>query len=159
MSTRANYQKENPQAVNALFSLEKALKETPLPRSLIDLVKIRVSQMNGCLFCLDMHHKEARTHGERELRLYHLAIWRESPLFAEKERAALEWAELLTKFNTHGAEDSDYEKIAAHYSEKEVADLTLVIAAINAWNRLGVAFRPVPGQLDKMLGLDKIGLQ
>jgi len=158
MNNRANYQKENPQAVNALFSLEKALKETPLPKTVIDLVKIRVSQMNGCLFCLDMHSKEARTHGERELRLYHLAIWRESPLFTEKERAALEWAELLTRFNSHGAEDSDYEKIAAHYSEKEIADLTLAIAAINAWNRLGVAFRNEPGALDKMLGLDKIGL-
>jgi AhpD family alkylhydroperoxidase len=158
MTKRANYQKENPQAVTHLFAFEKAMKETALPPILVDLVKIRVSQMNGCLFCLDMHHKEARTHGERELRLYHLAAWRESPLFSEKERAALEWAELLTRPGSHGAEDSDYEKISAHYSEKDISDLTLVIAAINAWNRLGVAFRPVPGQLDKMLGLDKIGL-
>lgn len=158
MNNRANYQKQNPQAVNAMMALERALKENSLPSNLIDLVKIRASQLNGCLFCVDMHSKEAKIHGERELRLYHLPIWRESPLFTEKEKAAFEWTELLTRFNEHGAEDQDYQKLAAHYSEKEIVDLTLTIAAINAWNRVGVAFRNTPGALDKIMGLDKAGL-
>jgi AhpD family alkylhydroperoxidase len=158
MNPRANYMKLSPQSVNALYSLEKSLAESTLGHTLTDLVKIRASQMNGCLFCLDMHSKEARTHGERELRLYHLPLWRESSLFSDKERAALEWVELLTRPGTHGVEDADYEKLAAHFNEKEISELTLSVSAINAWNRLGVAFRNTPGSMDKMLGLDKIGL-
>lgn len=159
MNSRANYQKLSPQAYQALIALGKALSDSTLGHAIVDLVKIRASQLNGCLFCLDMHSKEARTHGERELRLHHLPLWRESPLFSEKEKAALEWAELLTRPGQHGAEDGDYAKISAQFSEKEISDLTLVIASINAWNKLGAAFRPTPGSLDKMMGLDKIGLQ
>jgi AhpD family alkylhydroperoxidase len=158
MNTRANYQKLSPQATQALFALEKALSDTPLQREIVDLVKIRVSQMNGCLFCLDLHSKEARTHGERELRLYHLPAWRESHLFSAKEKSALHWAERLTRPQPEGATNEDYQNIVAEFSEKEISDLTLVIATINAWNRLGIAFRATPGALDKVLGLEKIGL-
>ena len=159
MNTRANYQKLSPASFHALLAFEKSLAETPIEKKLVDLIKIRASQLNGCLFCLDMHSKEARTHGERELRLYHLPIWRESSLFTEKEKAALEWVELLTQPTAHGVEDEDYAKVSAQFSEKEVADLTLLIAGINAWNRLGIAFRNTPGAMDKLMGLDKIGLQ
>lgn len=159
MNIRVNYQKHSPQAFDALMALEKSLESSSLDKTLKNLVKIRASQLNGCLFCLDMHSKEALKHDERILRLIHLPGWRESSLFTEKEKAALEWTELLTKIGTHGAEDEDFKKVSAYFSEKELADLTLAIAAINAWNRLGVAFRSEPGGLDKYLGLDKLGLK
>lgn len=159
MNQRANYQKLAPASTNALFALEKTMAESPLDHGIINLVKIRVSQLNGCLFCLDMHMKEARRRDERELRLHHLPLWRESSLFSAKEKAALEWAELLTQPDAHGVEDEDYEALVAHFDEKEIADLTFAVAIINTWNRLGIAFRPTPGALDKLLGLDKIGMQ
>jgi len=158
MNTRANFQKLGAESRKALIELDKSLAESSLGPTIIDLVKIRASQLNGCLFCLDEHSKEARLHGERELRLYHLALWRESALFSEKERAALEWTELLTRPGQHGVEDADYAKVAAQFTEKEIVDLTFAVAAINAWNRIGITFRPTPGSLDKVLGLDKLGL-
>lgn len=159
MNNRVNYQKHAPEAVQGLMALEKSFENSSIEKATKDLIKIRASQLNGCLFCLDMHSKEAIKHEERLLRLIHLPAWRESGLYSEKERAALEWTELLTKPGIHGAEDEDFQKISAHYSEKEVAELTLMIAAINAWNRLGVAFRSEPGALDKYYGLDKLGLK
>lgn len=158
MNKRANYQKLSPASYQALVALEKSFADSPLEKTLIDIVKIRVSQMNGCLFCLDLHSKEARSHGDKELRLYHLLLWRESSLFSDREKAALTWAELLTLPDQHGVEDGDYELMEAYFTEKEISDLTMVIAAINAWNRLGIAFRGVPGALDKVMGLEKIGL-
>jgi len=158
MTTRANYQKLAPEAVHALMALEKALSTNTLGHEIVDLVKIRASQINGCLFCLDLHSKEAKVHGERDLRLFHLPLWRESALFTPKEKAALEWTELLTRPSVHGAEDEDYAKLGAHFTEKEIADLTLSISSINAWNRLGIGFRPTAGGLDKIMGLDKLGL-
>ena len=158
MNARANYQKLAHNSFEAMMSLEKTLAGTAVEKTIIDLVKIRVSAMNGCLFCLDMHSKEAKVHGERELRLYHLNVWRESELFTAKERAALEWAELLTRPGTHGASDEDYEKASSVFNEKDLSDLTFAVASINAWNRLGVAFRSKPGAFDKFLGLDKAGL-
>ena len=156
---RANYQKLATMSVQALMALDQTLEKSPLGHTIIDLVKVRASQLNGCLFCLDLHTKEARLHGERELRLHHLTLWRESELFSPRERAALEWAELLTHPDALGAEDEDYEALSDEFTEKEIADLTLVISSINAWNRLGVAFRPTPGSLDKVLGLDKTNLK
>lgn len=155
---RLDYTKLSASASQAMFALEKAVSGLDINRTIKELVKVRVSQLNGCLFCLDMHAKEARLHEERELRLHHLAVWRESPLFDEKERAALEWAELLTRLDGHGVEDESYERALRHFSEKELSDLTFAIMTINAWNRLGVAFRTTPGSYDKMLGLDKAGL-
>lgn len=155
---RLNYWEISSKAAQALMSFQNVVNTLEIDKKLAHLVKIRVSQINGCMFCLDMHVKEARKHEERELRLYHLSAWRESPLFNDKERAALEWTELLTKIGTHGVEDQDYQKALQHFSEKELSDLTFAITIINAWNRLGVAFRPTPGAMDKMLGLDKLGL-
>lgn len=158
MNTRSQYQKHVPQSIQALYGLEKSIAEFSLGHTLIDLVKIRVSQMNGCLLCLDMHHKEAKKHGERELRLYHLALWQESELFTEKERAALAWAELLTQPTAHGVSDEAYAKVSEQFPGKELSELTVVIASINAWNRFGIAFKPAAGSMDKVMGLDKVGL-
>src|ERR1700722_1859181 len=123
MAVRAKYQKLAPESMKALLAFDKTLANSPLDRTIIDLVKTRASQINGCMFCLDIHCKEARLHGERELRLYHLPLWRESPLFTDKEKAALEVTELLTRPGPHGVDDADYAKLEAHFSEKEIADL------------------------------------
>jgi alkylhydroperoxidase family enzyme len=105
-----------------------------------------------------MHVKQAKIHGERDLRLHHVATWRESPLFEARERAALAWAEVLTKLPEGGVPDDLYERVRAQFSEKELSDLTFAVMAINAWNRAGVAFRTVPGSADKVYGLDRAGL-
>jgi AhpD family alkylhydroperoxidase len=122
------------------------------------LVDIRASQLNGCAFCLDMHVKQAKMRGERELRLYHVAIWRESPLFTPKERAALAWTEALTRIAAEGVSDAVYADAREHFSAEDLAQLTFRVVAINGWNRLNVAFRTPPGSKDQMLGLDKAGL-
>jgi AhpD family alkylhydroperoxidase len=158
MKSRANYPQLAPEAFQALTGFEKAVRATSIEGRIVDLVKLRASQLNGCLFCVDMHSKEARLHDERELRLHHLPLWRESPLYSERERAALEWTERLTRLSEHGISDDDYAQVAAHFSEKEIGELTFVVVSINAWNRLGVAFRTPPGSLDKLYGLDKLRL-
>jgi len=122
------------------------------------LVDIRASQLNGCAFCLDMHVKQARMRGERELRLHHVSIWRESPLFTPTERAALAWTEALTRIDPTGVSDAAYEQAREHFSEEALAELSFRVAAINGWNRMNVAFRTAPGSKDKMFGLDKAGL-
>lgn len=129
-----------------------------LDRTISHLVDIRTSQINGCTFCLDMHVKQARLHGERELRLHHVAAWRESGLFTAKERAALAWTEALTRLAPDGVPDSLYAEVREEFSERELSDLTYQVMAINAWNRAGVAFQTAPGSLDKAFGLDKAGL-
>jgi len=135
-----------------------ALKAKPVIDEFSHLVTIRASQINGCAFCLDMHVKEAKIHGERELRLYHLAIWRESTLFTPRERAALAWTEALTTLSPLGVSDDIYESVRAQLSEEEVSDLSFLIIAINGWNRLSIAFRMVPGSADAAYGLTKAGL-
>ena len=159
MNSRAKYQIQSAAQAKALFALEKTFEEISIEKTIKDLVKIRVSQLNGCLFCLDMHSKEAKKHQERDLRLFHLAVWRESELFSSREKAALDWAERLTQIGPHGIEDDVYANFAQTFSEKEISDLTFVVAAINAWNRLGVAFRSKPGSMDRLLGLDKVELR
>ena len=121
------------------------------------LVDIRASQLNGCAFCVDMHVKQAKVHGERELRLHHVAIWRESPLFTPKERAALGWTEALTRLAPEGVSDAIYGDARGHFSAEELSQLTFRVVAINGWNRMNAAFLPTPGSQDKMLGLDKAG--
>ncbi|WP_435641576.1 carboxymuconolactone decarboxylase family protein [Micavibrio aeruginosavorus] len=158
MSARIDYTKLSPQLYNTLYAMEKILGDSALEPTIMELVKIRASQLNGCLFCLDMHTKEARLHQERELRLHHLPLWRESTLFTDREKAALEWAELLTRIGPHGVSDEDFKEMSVHFSEKDISDLTFAIGCINMWNRLGVAFRPEAGGMDAMLGLDKAGL-
>ncbi|MGF7162573.1 AhpD family alkylhydroperoxidase [Rhodoligotrophos appendicifer] len=158
MSQRINYAQHSPDLFKKFREFSLALKTTAVEPTIHDLVQIRASQLNGCAFCVDMHVKEATIHGERSLRLHHLAIWRESPLFAPRERAALEWTEVLTNLAEGGVPDELFERVRGHFSEKELSDLTFSIMAINAWNRVSIAFKSVPGSADKAYGLDKAGL-
>ena len=121
-------------------------------------MNIRASQINGCAFCVDMHVKEATIRGERPLRLHHVAIWRESELFEPRERAALAWTEALTTLPPGGVPQEIYDRVRTQYSEKELSDLTFCVMAINAWNRVSIAFTSVPGSMDKAWGLDKANL-
>jgi AhpD family alkylhydroperoxidase len=157
--TRLNYAEQSPELVKKLQEFSMAVpKSGQIDQQLAYLVDIRASQMNGCAFCLDMHVKEAKLHGERELRLYHVAIWRESTLFTPKERAALAWTEALTQITSSGVSDELYAEASEQFSDKELSTLTFRVMAINAWNRANVAFRTVPGSRDKAFGLDKAGL-
>lgn len=158
MSQRLNYAQQSPEAYKKLLDFSASVKDGAIEESIIDLVEIRASQLNGCAFCLDMHVKQATIRGESPLRLHHVAIWRESPLFSPRERAALAWTESLTRL-ADNVPDELYERVRGHFSEKELADLTFAVMAINAWNRAGVAFRAVPGSADKAFGLDKSGLR
>jgi AhpD family alkylhydroperoxidase len=158
MTPRLNYATQSPEFFKKMSELSMSLKDSVIDQKTRDLVNIRASQLNGCAFCLDMHVKEAKIHGETELRLYHVAIWRESGLFAPRERAALAWTEAVTKLPEGGIPDELYERVRGQLSEKEVSDLTFSIMTINAWNRVSVAFKSVPGSADKLYGLEKAGL-
>ncbi len=158
MAQRLNYIQQSPELFKKFMDFSIALKSGAIEETIRDLVSIRASQLNGCAFCLDMHVKEARIHGERELRIHHLAVWRESTLFAPRERAALAWTEVLTQLPEHGVGDDIYERVRTQLSEKELSDLTYEIMAINAWNRANIAFQTIPGSADKAFGLDKANL-
>ncbi len=158
MTQRLNYAQHSPELFKKISDLSMALAGSVIEQKIRDLVNIRASQMNGCAFCLDMHVKEAKIHGESELRVHHVAIWRESTLFIPRERAALAWTEALTKLPEGGIPDELYERVRGQLSEKEISDLTFAIMAINAWNRASIAFKSVPGSADKVYGLDKAGL-
>ncbi len=158
MTQRIEYQKQSPELFKKFLEFSMAVKHSTMEESIHDLVNIRASQINGSAFCLDMHVKEATIHGERPLRLHHLAIWRESTLFNPRERAALAWTEILTQLPAQGVPDDVYDRVRTQLSEKELSDLTFVVMSINAWNRVNVAFQAVPGTYDKELGLDKSGL-
>ncbi|MBX6317974.1 MULTISPECIES: carboxymuconolactone decarboxylase family protein [unclassified Pigmentiphaga] len=158
MTQRINAFEQSPELFKKLVDLSAFLKTCSIERSTLCLVDIRASQMNGCGFCLDMHVKEAKIHGERELRLHHVAVWRESTLFSPRERAALAWTEVLTRLPAEGVPDEIYEHVREHFSEKEITDLSFAIMVINAWNRLNVGFRTLHGTADKAYGLDKAGL-
>ena len=158
MSQRIDYMKQSPELCKKFVEFTFAAEKSSIEPALHDLAVIRASQVNGCAFCVDMHVKQATMHGERPLRLYHLQIWRESPLFNPRERAALEWTEVLTRIPEHGVPDDLYQRVIAQFSEKELSDLTFVVMSINAWNRINVGFTVVPGTYDKAYGLDKSGL-
>lgn len=158
MAQRVNYQQQSPDLYRKFAAFSTQIEHSQIDATLRDLVFLRASQINGCALCVDMHVKEATIHGERPLRLHHLVIWRESPLFSARETAALEWTEALTQIAPHGVSDEIYERVRTQFSEKEIADLTFAIMAINAWNRASIAFRSVPGSFDKALGLDKANL-
>jgi len=130
-----------PDAIKAMYALEGAIKHSGLEASLLHLVKMRASQINHCAFCIEMHSREARAQGESELRLYMLSAWRESPLFTERERAALTWTESLTLVADSNATDADFAVVDAAFTQAEIVYLSMAIAAINAWNRLQVGFR------------------
>ena len=143
MTKRLNPYVAAPDTMKPLIALEATLKESGLEHSLIHLVKMRASQINGCAYCLDMHAPEARAAGVSQQKLDVLAAWRESPAFDARERAALGWAEALTRIEATGAPDADYDALAAEFTEQERAEVTFVITSINTWNRFAVGFRAV----------------
>lgn len=145
MKQRLNYAKIAPDALKGMLELEKYVHDSGLERPLYELVKTRASQINGCAYCLDMHTKDARKAGETEQRLYTLHVWRETPFYTERERAALEWTESLTLISENDVPDALYEAVRKHFNEEELVALTMAIVAINAWNRLAISFRTVPG--------------
>ena len=159
MTQRINYMEQSPELFNKFLEFSNLISNSSIEEKTRDLVAIRASQINGCGFCLDMHVKQAKIHGERELRLHHIAIWRESPLFIPRERAALAWTEILTTLPAQGVPDELFERVRTQLSEKEISDLTFEIMSINAWNRVNVAFKPVPGSFDKAWGLTKANLE
>lgn len=158
MTQRINYMQQSPELTKKFLDFSMQLAKGTIEQSIIDLVQLRASQMNGCTFCIDMHVKEAKIHGERELRLHHVAAWRESTLFIPRERAALAWTEVLTKIPEAGVPDELYDRVRTQFSEKELSDLTFVVMSINGWNRANVAFRSTPAVYDKQWGLDKANL-
>ena len=146
MSQRLNYAKASPEGFKAMRQLQTHVDDCGLEHPLLELVKMRASQLNGCAYCLDMHSKDARAAGETEQRLYLLDAWRESPFYSERERAALAWTEALTRISkAKDVSDALYDEVRKQFSDKELVDLSLAIIAINGWNRLAIPFRSEPG--------------
>jgi AhpD family alkylhydroperoxidase len=144
MKPRLNPFKAAPDAIKALTALETSVVASGLEKSLIELVKTRASQINGCAFCINMHTEDARKNGETEQRLYLLDAWRESPVYTDRERAALAWTEAVTLISKTHAPDDVYAEVLTQFSETETANLTMLIAGINSWNRIAISFRLVP---------------
>jgi AhpD family alkylhydroperoxidase len=145
MNVRLNYGRVAPGVYDAMDNLDQYLATCGLEASLLHLVKLRASQINGCAYCLDMHWKDLRAIGESEQRLYSLDAWRECPYYSDRERAALAWAEVVTLVNDGHVDEAVYADVRSHFSERELSDLTLAVATINAWNRLSIAGRLTPG--------------
>jgi AhpD family alkylhydroperoxidase len=145
MNARIDLMHVNPGIVKSMLGLERQVHQSGLDHKLLDLVRMRASQINGCAYCLDMHSKDARAAGETEQRLYSLDAWRETPYYSARERAALEWTESLTLVSQTHAPDDVFERVREQFSEDELLHLTLAIVAINGWNRLNIAARTVPG--------------
>ena len=155
MEGRINVAKLNPGGYKLMYGFAEYLAKSSLDKKLMDLIHLRVSQINGCAFCLDMHWKDLKAEGERDHRLYSLDAWRETTFYSERERAALLWAEATTNIREGHVADEVFEEVRAQFGEQELADLTLAVVAINGWNRLNIAFRiPAgtyrPGQLEKL---------
>ena len=144
MKPRMNFYQAAPEAMKSIAALESYVGESGLEPALIELVKTRASQINGCAFCINMHTQDARKRGETEQRLYLLNAWRESPVYTDRERAALAWTEAVTLIAETHAPDDVYNEVRAHFSEAETVNLTMLIATINSWNRLAISFRAVP---------------
>ena len=142
---RANYARVRPEAMRAMRGLEQFVRQGSIEHSLLELVKLRASQLNNCGFCIDMHTRDARKAGEQEQRLYCLSVWREAPFYSDRERAALAWTEALTLVADGKADDALYAATREHFSEEELIDLTMAIVAINGWNRLSIGFGAIPG--------------
>jgi AhpD family alkylhydroperoxidase len=146
MEPRIDYRNTLPkEGLHALYALEQTVRKSGLETSLLELVRMRASQINGCAYCLDMHSKDARAEGETEQRLYGLSAWRQTPYYSDRERAALVWAEAVTLVARDQVPDDVYERTRRYFSEAELVNLTLAVVAINSWNRLAIAFRAVPG--------------
>ena len=145
MEARLNIFDLTPEPIKILVQLEAYLKHSTLERPLLELVKLRASQINGCAYCIDMHSKDARAAGETEQRLYCLDAWRECPFYTDRERAALEWTEAVTLITQGHVPDDLFARVRTAFTDKELADLNFAVVAINAWNRLAIPFRAVPG--------------
>jgi AhpD family alkylhydroperoxidase len=150
MESRIDLQKTAPKgAVQAMFGMERYIRTCGLEHSLLHLLKVRASQINGCAYCIDMHTKDARAEGETEQRLYALSAWEETPFFTERERAALEWTEAVTLIGENHIPDDLYARAREQFSEEELVNLTMAVVTINGWNRLSIAFRAVPGSYER----------
>ena len=150
MEARIDLTKSAPKDVlHALYGIEQHIRKSALETKLLELVRMRASQINGCGYCLDMHSKDARAEGETEQRLYGLNAWREAPYYTDRERAALQWAESITLVARDQVPDDVYEQVRRHFTEAELVDLTLAATMINSWNRLAIAFRAVPGSYQR----------
>ena len=141
MEQRVDFHKASPGAIKAMYGLEAHIGKSSLEKSLAELVRLRASQINGCAYCIDMHVNGARKGGEDERRLATVSAWRETPFFTGRERAALEWTESLTEIAQTHAPDAVWERVKPHFTPEEIVDLTLLVGAINTWNRFGIAFR------------------
>ena len=144
MEPRLDLYKASPDATRAMLAFSAATEKLGLEKPLLELVKLRASQINGCAFCVDMHAADARKAGETERRLYAVVAWRETPFFTPRERAALAWTEAVTQISTHGTTDDLYLALDAQFTQKEQMDLTLAISMINCWNRLAISFHKMP---------------
>ncbi|MGF6646561.1 carboxymuconolactone decarboxylase family protein [Paraburkholderia sp. GAS82] len=144
MQSRLDFYKASPTGTRAMMALEKAVSECGLEKPLMELVRLRASQINGCAFCVDMHTTDARKRGETERRLASVVVWREAPFFSERERAALEWTEALTLVAQTHVPDAVWDAVRPHFTDQELADLTMLVVAINGWNRISVGFRKIP---------------
>ncbi len=145
MEPRIDLTKHGADAYRAMAALERSVRELGLESSLLELVRLRASQINGCAYCIDMHTKDARAAGETEQRLYCLSVWHECPFYTDRERAALEWTETVTRIADTHVPDDVYQRVRTQFNETELANLTLAIVAINGWNRVAISFRAVPG--------------
>ena len=145
MKTRFDLVKVEPAAYHALMGVENYVRASGIDKTLLELIKTRASQINGCAFCIDMHTKDARHAGETEQRLYALSAWEETPFFTPHERAALALTEAVTLINNHGVPDAIYEEVSRHFSPEQIAKLLMAIVVINSWNRLSIATRVIPG--------------
>lgn len=144
MQQRLDFYKASPDAIKAMVGLEQRIAKSELEKPLVELVRLRASQINGCAYCVDTHATDARKAGEDDRRLASLCVWRESPFFSERERAALAWTEALTLISQSHAPDDLWEAVRPHFTDIELTDLTLLITAINGWNRFAIAFRKLP---------------
>jgi AhpD family alkylhydroperoxidase len=145
MQPRIDFAKLAPGAIQAMYGLERYVRQSGLEPQLLHLVKLRASQINGCAYCVDMHTKDARAGGESEQRLYAVVVWKEAPFFTERERAALAWTDAVTLVSRDQVPDEVYELVRKQFTEKELVDLTMAVVGINGWNRLAIGFRAVAG--------------
>lgn len=148
MTRRIDYSHAAPKAMHAMLAMEQYVRSTGLDRKLVELVKMRASYINGCAYCVDMHSKDARAAGETEQRLYAVPVWRETPFFTPRERAALAWTEAVTLIGQHGVSDELYAEAREHFEEAELVELTMAVIVINGWNRLAVGFRADVGSYE-----------
>ncbi|HEX3379706.1 carboxymuconolactone decarboxylase family protein [Paraburkholderia sp. JPY432] len=144
MEQRLDFYKANPAAIKSLLGVEERIGKSALEKSLTELVRLRASQINGCAYCVDMHTSDARKGGETERRLATVVVWRETPFFTDRERAALEWTEAVTLVSHDHVPDAVWQAVRPHFSDEELVDLTLLVSAINAWNRFAISFRKMP---------------